>query len=146
MLPTMFHPKNFVIYYQNTEREFFMFEYLKNTKKNAKRENMRWKKLKWLQLLNNPYSFLVTARTMFMCIFSIRMQVSWYQNSFMLEPTDRRTMFSRGNKYILSIVNFRTTDFGNYRFVLFYCCTNMFTYKHLLKMHLLSWASYYKCI
>ncbi|CAG9807795.1 unnamed protein product [Chironomus riparius] len=40
--------------------------------------------------------------------------VSWYQNSFMLEPTDRRTMYSRGNKYILSIVNFRTTDFGNY--------------------------------
>jgi len=90
------------------------------------------KKLKWLQLLNSPYSFCSNSENnVYVYFLSIHMQVSWYQNSFMLEPTDRRTMYSRGNKYILSIVNFRTTDFGNYRFVLFYC-TNMFPNKHLL--------------
>lgn len=39
----------------------------------------------------------------------------WYQNSFLLDPTDRRTMYTKGEKYILNITNFQTSDFGNYR-------------------------------
>lgn len=41
----------------------------------------------------------------------------WYQNSFLLDPTDRRAMFSKGEKFILNISNFQQTDFGNYRLV-----------------------------
>lgn len=138
MLPTMFHPKNFVIYYQNAEREIFscLSIYKRKTHKNTP-NGKTWdgKKLRWLQLLNSPYTFCNNSENnVYVYFLSIHMQVSWYQNSFMLEPTDRRTMYSRGNKYILSIVNFRTTDFGNYRFVLFYF-TNMFSNKHLLKIH-----------
>lgn len=39
----------------------------------------------------------------------------WYQNSFLLDPTDRRSMDTHGEKYILTISNFQHTDFGNYR-------------------------------
>lgn len=41
----------------------------------------------------------------------------WYQNSFLLDPTDRRAMFSKGDKYMLNITNFQPSDFGNYRWV-----------------------------
>lgn len=44
-------------------------------------------------------------------------QIMWYQNSFLLDMTDRRSIFSRGNKFILGIRNFHQTDFGNYRFL-----------------------------
>lgn len=38
----------------------------------------------------------------------------WYQNSFLLDPTDRRSMHSRDDRYNLHIRNFQTSDFGNY--------------------------------
>ncbi|XP_039279416.1 limbic system-associated membrane protein isoform X1 [Nilaparvata lugens] len=38
----------------------------------------------------------------------------WYQDSFPLEPTERRTMESRGNKHTLTIRNVQSSDFGNY--------------------------------
>ncbi|CRK89241.1 CLUMA_CG003000, isoform A [Clunio marinus] len=38
----------------------------------------------------------------------------WYQNSFMLEPTDRRSIFTKGNKNFLRIQHFNKNDFGNY--------------------------------
>lgn len=40
--------------------------------------------------------------------------VSWYQNSFPIQPTDRRTMSSRGNRHTLSIRHVQQEDFGNY--------------------------------
>lgn len=45
------------------------------------------------------------------------MQMMWYQNSFLLDPTDRRSMQSKGDRYTLIIRNFQTSDFGNYRYV-----------------------------
>ncbi len=42
-------------------------------------------------------------------------QMMWYQNSFLLDPTDRRSMTSKGERHVLSIKNFQTSDFGNYR-------------------------------
>lgn len=39
----------------------------------------------------------------------------WYQDSFLLDPTDRRTMDSRGDRHILTIRNIQQSDFGNYR-------------------------------
>lgn len=46
-----------------------------------------------------------------------RQQVSWFQNSFPLQPTDRRFMNSRGNRHTLTIRHVMQEDFGNYRFV-----------------------------
>lgn len=43
------------------------------------------------------------------------LQVSWFQNSFPLQPTDRRTMTSRGNRHTLVIRHVQPEDFGNYR-------------------------------
>ncbi|XP_041760548.1 neural cell adhesion molecule 1 isoform X1 [Anopheles merus] len=40
--------------------------------------------------------------------------VSWNQNSFPLQPTDRRTMSSRGNRHTLTIRHVQQEDFGNY--------------------------------
>ncbi|XP_055699736.1 protein amalgam isoform X1 [Phlebotomus papatasi] len=40
--------------------------------------------------------------------------VSWFQNSFPIQPTDRRVMSSRGNKHTLSIRHVQSEDFGNY--------------------------------
>lgn len=42
-------------------------------------------------------------------------QMMWYQNSFLLDPTNRRTMYAKGDKYILNVTDFQSTDFGNYR-------------------------------
>ncbi|CAO1425000.1 unnamed protein product [Diamesa hyperborea] len=44
----------------------------------------------------------------------VNSEMMWYQNSFLLDPTDRRAMFSKGEKFILNISNFQQTDFGNY--------------------------------
>ncbi|XP_065202964.1 lachesin-like isoform X2 [Planococcus citri] len=41
-------------------------------------------------------------------------EVLWYQDSFLLDPTDRRTMDTRGNKHTLTIRNAQSADFGNY--------------------------------
>ncbi|XP_063706931.1 protein amalgam [Culicoides brevitarsis] len=40
--------------------------------------------------------------------------VSWFQNSFPLQPTDRRTMTSRGIRHTLEIRHVQPEDFGNY--------------------------------
>ncbi|KAL7016844.1 hypothetical protein ACKWTF_010160 [Chironomus riparius] len=40
--------------------------------------------------------------------------VSWFQNSFPLQPTDRRIMSSRGNRHQLTIRHVMQEDFGNY--------------------------------
>lgn len=42
--------------------------------------------------------------------------MTWYQNSFLLHPTDHRLMQSKGDRYTLNIRNFQTSDFGNYRY------------------------------
>lgn len=44
-------------------------------------------------------------------------QLMWYQDSFLLDPTDRRSMDSRGDRHMLTIRNIQSSDFGNYRFV-----------------------------
>ncbi|CAG9807706.1 unnamed protein product [Chironomus riparius] len=41
-------------------------------------------------------------------------ELMWYQDSFLLDPTDRRTMDSRGDRHILTIRNIQQSDFGNY--------------------------------
>uniref|UniRef100_A0A1B6C8U7 Ig-like domain-containing protein n=2 Tax=Clastoptera arizonana TaxID=38151 RepID=A0A1B6C8U7_9HEMI len=38
----------------------------------------------------------------------------WYQDSFLMDPTERRSMDTRGNKHTLTIRNVQTSDFGNY--------------------------------
>ncbi|KAI8130024.1 Protein CEPU-1 [Lucilia cuprina] len=40
--------------------------------------------------------------------------VSWYQNSFLIQTTDRRIMSSRGNRHTLTIRHIQQEDFGNY--------------------------------
>jgi hypothetical protein len=41
-------------------------------------------------------------------------EVLWYQNSFLLQATDRRIMSSKGKTYTLAIKNVQFSDFGNY--------------------------------
>ncbi|XP_063236622.1 lachesin isoform X2 [Bacillus rossius redtenbacheri] len=41
-------------------------------------------------------------------------QVMWYQDNLTLDPSERRTMDSRGNKHTLTVRNVQGTDFGNY--------------------------------
>ncbi|XP_044727881.1 limbic system-associated membrane protein-like [Chrysoperla carnea] len=41
-------------------------------------------------------------------------EIHWYQDSFHLEPTDRRTMETRGNTHTLIIRHLQNSDFGNY--------------------------------
>jgi hypothetical protein len=45
---------------------------------------------------------------------SAMFQVLWYQNSFLLQATDRRIMSSKGKTYTLAIKNVQFSDFGNY--------------------------------
>ncbi|XP_017052573.1 neurotrimin [Drosophila ficusphila] len=40
--------------------------------------------------------------------------VSWYQNSFPIQSTDRRTMNTRANRHTLAIKHIQQEDFGNY--------------------------------
>jgi hypothetical protein len=40
--------------------------------------------------------------------------VQWFQDSILLDPTDRRSMETRGSKHILSIRGVRSENFGNY--------------------------------
>lgn len=42
-------------------------------------------------------------------------QMMWYQNSFLLDQSDRRSMDSKGERYEMLIRNFQSSDFGNYR-------------------------------
>nr|CAD7441540.1 unnamed protein product [Timema bartmani] len=41
-------------------------------------------------------------------------QVMWYQDSLLLDPTERRSMETRGNKHTLTIRQVQSSDFGNY--------------------------------
>ncbi|KAF4523236.1 hypothetical protein B566_EDAN011462, partial [Ephemera danica] len=41
-------------------------------------------------------------------------EVLWYQDSFLLDPNERRTMETRGSKHTLSIRGVQSADFGNY--------------------------------
>ncbi|KAG5870541.1 hypothetical protein JTB14_035687 [Gonioctena quinquepunctata] len=41
-------------------------------------------------------------------------EISWFQDSFMLQPTDRRLMSKIGNTHSLTIRNVQQSDFGNY--------------------------------
>ncbi|XP_021925523.1 lachesin-like isoform X1 [Zootermopsis nevadensis] len=41
-------------------------------------------------------------------------ELMWYQDTILLDPTDRRKMESRGNKHTLNIRNVQGSDFGNY--------------------------------
>ncbi|RZC41958.1 limbic system-associated membrane protein, partial [Asbolus verrucosus] len=41
-------------------------------------------------------------------------EVLWYQNSFPLQPTDRRLMSNNGKVHTLTIKNVQFSDFGNY--------------------------------
>lgn len=43
------------------------------------------------------------------------LQVSWYQNSFPIQTTDRRIMNTRANRHTLTIRHIQQEDFGNYR-------------------------------
>uniref|UniRef100_A0A0A9XXI1 Lachesin n=1 Tax=Lygus hesperus TaxID=30085 RepID=A0A0A9XXI1_LYGHE len=40
--------------------------------------------------------------------------VVWYQDSFIMEPTERKTMETRANKHSLNIKHVQASDFGNY--------------------------------
>lgn len=40
--------------------------------------------------------------------------MTWYQDSFPLQPTDRRVMSKNGLTYSLTIRNIQLSDFGNY--------------------------------
>lgn len=52
-----------------------------------------------------------------MFLIILALQVSWYQNSFPIQSTDRRIMNSRGNRHTLNIRHIQQEDFGNYRWV-----------------------------
>ncbi|XP_065202875.1 roundabout homolog 1-like isoform X1 [Planococcus citri] len=41
-------------------------------------------------------------------------QITWYQDSFLIDSTDRRIQEVRGNKHLLTILQVQTSDFGNY--------------------------------
>ncbi|GJQ77960.1 hypothetical protein Trydic_g2321 [Trypoxylus dichotomus] len=41
-------------------------------------------------------------------------EVTWYQDSFLLQPTDRRLMSQNGQTHSLTIRNIQLSDFGNY--------------------------------
>ncbi|KAF7283823.1 hypothetical protein GWI33_022863 [Rhynchophorus ferrugineus] len=41
-------------------------------------------------------------------------EVTWYQDSFQLQPTDRRIMARNGQTYSLTLRNVQLSDFGNY--------------------------------
>lgn len=57
------------------------------------------------QAIQRPYEFSI-----------FHSQLMWYQDSFLLDPTDRRSMDSRGDRHMLTIRNIQSSDFGNYRF------------------------------
>lgn len=42
------------------------------------------------------------------------LQVTWYHNSFIVDPSDRKTIETRGTKHTLIIRNLKDSDFGNY--------------------------------
>lgn len=65
-----------------------------------------------LLLLLHPIGITLTG------IHWSSLQVSWYQNSFPIQTTDRRIMNTRANRHTLTIRHIQQEDFGNYRWVL----------------------------
>ena len=46
--------------------------------------------------------------------FICHLQVKWYKDTMLLDPTNNRHMETYGNRYVLLLKNVRETDFGNY--------------------------------
>lgn len=55
----------------------------------------------------------------------------WYQNSFLLDQSDRRSMESKGDRHAMLIRNFQTSDFGNYRYV---CALGVWEFVWIVQM------------
>jgi hypothetical protein len=49
-----------------------------------------------------------------MNLYYLCCQVLWYQDSFLLDPSERRSMETRGAKHTLNIRGVQSSDFGNY--------------------------------
>jgi len=47
-------------------------------------------------------------------VFLTVLQVSWFQDSFPVERTERRFLDSKENKHYLTIKRVQSQDFGNY--------------------------------
>uniref|UniRef100_T1GFH5 Immunoglobulin I-set domain-containing protein n=1 Tax=Megaselia scalaris TaxID=36166 RepID=T1GFH5_MEGSC len=63
-------------------------------------------------LKGQPTESLSTTEAESMAMAAV---VSWYQNSFLLQATDRKTTNYRGNRHELTIRHIQAEDFGNYR-------------------------------
>ncbi|XP_049963885.1 lachesin-like isoform X1 [Schistocerca serialis cubense] len=61
-------------------------------------------------LQSSPSSRSVHCKT---CLHN-PIRLMWYQDNLMLDPTERRSMETRGNKHTLTIRDVQATDFGNY--------------------------------
>ena len=42
------------------------------------------------------------------------LQVKWYKDTMLLDPTNTRLMEAFGNRHVLTLKNVREVDFGNY--------------------------------
>lgn len=54
----------------------------------------------------------------------------WYQNSYLLEQSERRPMLQDGSRHSLIIKNFQKNDFGNYRYVNSEICRMLYCLCH----------------
>ena len=45
---------------------------------------------------------------------SMVLQVKWYKDTMLLDPTNTRLMEAFGNRHVLTLKNVREVDFGNY--------------------------------
>lgn len=63
--------------------------------------------------VSNKYKS-VSIHVLFRPATTFYFQMVWYQDSFLLEPTERRSMETRGNKHTLTIRDVQPSDFGNY--------------------------------
>ena len=46
--------------------------------------------------------------------FICHLQVKWYKDTMLLDPTNNRHMETYGDRHVLLLKNVRETDFGNY--------------------------------
>ena len=44
----------------------------------------------------------------------INLQVKWYKDTMLLDPTNNRHMEVYGNRHVLTLKSVKETDFGNY--------------------------------
>ena len=47
-------------------------------------------------------------------ILMINLQVKWYKDTMLLDPTNNRHMEVYGNRHVLTLKSVKETDFGNY--------------------------------